>query len=376
MPFAPFISLRPQFRLRAAPAAGLLQLVLWVVLAGFYFAWNKRPNFHFSGPIWPLVALQMGFAVLLFNALVYLIIPRWLLRGHYGRALLGGVALLYAFQLWMYAGSRLALRYLPLDAVMRRTLHTFYVADFGPTLLSPLGQLQVFIGMLAVLLFPVLISFLAYALVVERRRLRLERHHLRLELGYLKSQINPQFLFHTLGSLRQLTQNRDARAPDVVLHLADLMRYTLYETDAERVPLARELEFLDDYLALERLRHPASVVIEHILTGTANTQQVAPLLLHPFLEGLFAGLANDDQTDAVSAPPAGQLTSHVTVAAAAVELTLTCTTAVARPLTYRTAPAVAAALRRLALHYPGRHTAHIHEDEHTVRVAVHLDLSA
>ncbi|SDX58547.1 sensor histidine kinase [Hymenobacter psychrophilus] len=374
MPAPTFTSLRPRLQLSTAASAGLLQLGLWGLLAGFYFAWNNRPNFYFDGPIWPLVALQLGFAVLLFNALVYLIIPRWLLRGHYGRALLGAVGLLYAFQSWNYVGSRLALAYLPLDADMRRILRTFYVDHFWANLLSPYGQLEVLMGMLAVLLFPVLISFLAFALVVERRRLRLERQHLALELGYLKSQINPQFLFHTLGSLRQLTQTRDARAPDVVLHLADLMRYTLYETDAERVLLARELEFLADYLALERLRRPATVEMEHTVMGTVSTQQLAPLLLHPFLERLFATL-NDDNT----APgPAGRLTSYVAVGPATVDLTLTRTTvaATARPLTYRTQPAVAAALRRLALHYPGRHTVHITEEAHTLRVEIHLQLSA
>ncbi|MFD2784458.1 sensor histidine kinase [Hymenobacter rubripertinctus] len=374
MPAFSFTSLRPRLRLSATASAGLIQLGLWVVLAGFYFAWNNRPNFHFAGPVWPLVALQMGFAVLLFNALVYLIIPRWLLRGRYGQALLGAVGLLYAFQSWMYAGARLALAYLPLDAVMRRTLHGFYVADFWPTLLSPFGQLRVLMGMLAVLLFPVLISFLAFALVVERRRLHLERHHLALELGYLKSQINPQFLFHTLGSLHRLTRARDARAPDVVLHLADLMRYTLYETDAECVPLARELEFMADYLALERLRHPATIEIEHTVTGPVGTQQLAPLLLHPFLERLFATL--DDYDNDTTPDQSARLTSHVQVSPAAVGLTLTRTTAAARPVGYRTEPAVAAARRRLALHYPGRHTARISEDAHTVRVEVHLQLPA
>ncbi|NVO84391.1 sensor histidine kinase [Hymenobacter terrestris] len=373
MPAPTLASLRPRFQLSTAAAAGLLQLGLWVVMLGFYFAWNNRPNFSFSGPIWPLVLLQMGFAVLLFNALVYLIIPHWLLRGHYGRALLGAVGLLYAFQLWAYTCARLALAFLPLDAVMRRTLHAFYVADFWTMLLSPFGQLQVLMGMLAVFLFPVLISFLAYTLVVERRRLHLERHHLALELGFLKSQINPQFLFHTLGSLLRLTQTRDARAPDVVLHLADLMRYTLYETDAERVPLARELEFLEDYLALERLRRPATVEIAHTVSGEATTQQLAPLLLHPFLERLFAPL--DDNDDDILPEQPARFTSHVQANAAAVGLILTRTSAAARPPSYRTEPAVAAALRRLALQYPGRHTAHISEAAHTLRVEIHIELA-
>lgn len=356
--------------LSARATAVLLQLGLWLVLAGFYVAWNNRPNFHFDGPVWPLVALEMGFAIMLFNALVYLIIPRWLLRGHYWRALLGGVALLYGYEAWMYAGSRLAEAYLPLSPVMRRTLHGFYVADFWPTLLSPAGQLGVFMGMLATMLFPVLISFLAFTLVVDRRRLALERDHLNLELGYLKSQINPQFLFNTLGSLHQLTRSRDARAGDVVLHLADLMRYTLYETDTERVLLSRELEFLDDYLALERLRRPDSITIQHSITGTATTQQLAPLLLHPFLERLFAGL------DAVPATATATITSQLTVQPQAVALLLACHCTETLSQFYAVDAAIGAARRRLALHYPGRHSVEIREEAHHIRVELLIQFSA
>ncbi|MBG8553548.1 sensor histidine kinase [Hymenobacter guriensis] len=352
-------------QLSARTTTLLLQGLLWALLAGFYFAWNNRPNFHFDGPVCPLVALQMGFAILLFNSLVYLIIPRWLLQGQHWRALAGGVALLYAFQLWMYAGSRLAEAYLPLAPDLRQLLHTFYVADFWPSLLSPFRQLSMGMHLLAVLLFPVLISFLAYALVVDRRRLALERDHLRLELSYLKSQINPQFLFNTLGSLHQLTRTRDARAPDVVLHLADLMRYTLYETDTERVLLSRELEFLDDYLALERLRHP-EVAVSHEVRGAATTQQLAPLLLHPFLERLFAGL-NASAT-------AAHISSQVDVQPQEVTLTLTRATAAPLPLTYRLDTSVQAALRRLALQYPGRHTATLTEDGRHVHVHLHIQL--
>ena len=65
-----------RYRLSPRAAAVGLQLLLWGLLAGFYFAWNSRANYHFDTPIWPVVLMEMGFAVLLFNALVYLIIPR------------------------------------------------------------------------------------------------------------------------------------------------------------------------------------------------------------------------------------------------------------------------------------------------------------
>jgi hypothetical protein len=345
----------------------LLQLLLWVVLGVFYFAWNNRPNFSFEGPVWPLVALQMGFSVLLFNALVYIIIPRWLLRGRTWQALAAGVAVLYAYELWMYVGSRLAQTHLPLSPVLHRVLQQFYVAGFWGKLLSPAAQLNAFFGLLAIVLFPVLISFLAYALVIDRRRLALERDHLHLELGYLKSQINPQFLFNTLGSLHTLTRTRDERAGDVVLHLADLMRYTLYETDTERVPLSRELEFLEDYLALERLRRPETVSITHTVAGTVADQQLAPLLLHPFLERLFAGLDAAPQA-------AGIIRSEVWVGAEEVSLMLERITEEPLPLAYRTDAAIGAALRRLALQYPDHHTAHLTETDQLVRVELTIRL--
>jgi len=90
------------YRLSARATAGLMQLLLWVLLTGFYFAWNSRSNFHFNTPVWPLVMLEMSFGVLLFNALVYLIIPRWLLRGRYLLAGAGAFGLVVVYQFWSY----------------------------------------------------------------------------------------------------------------------------------------------------------------------------------------------------------------------------------------------------------------------------------
>ncbi|TGE24596.1 histidine kinase [Hymenobacter aquaticus] len=352
-------------RLSARTTAILLQVLLWSLLWGFYVLWNSRPNYHFAGPIWPLVLMQLGFAVVLFNGLVYLIIPRWLLRGRGWLALAGALVLIYGYRIWMYLGARLTEAYVPIDPVLRRTLHGFYVAGFPADLVRFTPMLASFVGMLAPMLFPLVVSFLAYALVVDRRRLALERDFLHLERSYLKAQINPQFLFNTLGTLNTMTHARDPRAGDVVLHLADLMRYTLYETDAERVPLSRELEFLDDYLALEHLRRPATATITHEVSGEAAGQQIAPLLLHPFLERLFAG-----QEAALAGPVTFR--SRVLVRPEAVELHLERASAAPWPQPYATDAAIGAARRRLQLQYPGQHTVELTED--AGRVRLHLTL--
>lgn len=353
-------------RLSPRATAVLMQLVLWLLLCGFYFAWNNRPNYHFTGPIWPYVLLEWGFAIGLFNCLVYLIIPRWLLRGRFGLALLGAVVLIYTYRLWMYAGALLIIHYAPISADLRYNLQKSYAESPWPDLTSWRGLLGSLMDLLATVLFPIVISFVTYALVIERRRLALERDHLHLELSYLKAQINPQFLFNTLGTLQRLTRSRDRRAGDVVLHLADLMRYTLYETDTERVALSRELEFLEDYLALERLLHPEAT-ITHEVEGTVTTQQLAPLLLHPFLERLFVG---------IEAVPGSSVHIQSTIQVEADTLTLLIIRTTGVPLAhlYRTDAAIEAALRRLALQYPQQHTVQLTEENAHLRLHLRLQL--
>jgi hypothetical protein len=350
--------------LSARTVALLLQGVLWVLLAGFYTAWFSRPNFHLPHP-WPLVLLEMTYGIVLFNSLVYLIIPRWLLRERYGLALGSWIGLMALYRLWDYWATLLMARFLPASSQLLQHMQGYNtLANLKTSFTTFMGWVGIMLGPLVSTMFPIIISFLAYALIVDRRRLLLEGTHFKLELSYLKAQLNPQFLFNTLSQLQSLTRARDPRAGDVVLHLADLLRYTLYETDADRVPLERELEFLEDYLALERLRYPAAT-ITHEVTGTVIAQQLSPLVLHPFYEQAFAALA--------AAPAGSSIASTMQVEAQALTLTLRRQLGpAATPSPYGNTPAVAAATRRLQLQYPARHTLQVQETATTLLLTLHL----
>ncbi|GAA4007041.1 histidine kinase [Hymenobacter fastidiosus] len=365
MPDSPSGSALGWHTLSARTTAVLLQLLLWALLCGFYFAWYNRPNYSFDGPIGSLVGLRMVFAIGLFNALVYLIIPRWLLRGRFWLALAGAVLLVYAYGLFNFYGYQLANRYLPVTPALARYYQSVYQPGLQRAVFSGMGLLTMALDMQANMVFPVVVSFLAYAQVVDRRRLALERNQLDLELRYLKAQINPRFLFNTLGTLHHFTRHRDPRAGDMVLHLADLMRYTLYEAETETVLLSRELEFLDDYLALERLRSRVATTIHHTISGPVTTQHIVPLVLYPFLERLFAGSETDSGTT---------ITSTIEVTPYAVQATFARVCAAAGASGYGTDGAIRAARRRLQLQYPERHTVELTEDETSVRVRLHIQL--
>lgn len=122
----------------------------------------------------------------------------------------------------------------------------------------------------------------------QRVQQELERKTLQSELSFLKSQINPHFLFNTLNSIYALTLKKSEKAPEVVLQLSEMMRYMLYRSDEKKVSLLGEIQYIQNYLALEKLRYGNKAQIEfecHI--EQPDQYLIAPLLLIPFLENSF-----------------------------------------------------------------------------------------
>ena len=124
-------------------------------------------------------------------------------------------------------------------------------------------------------------------LVQQRDKKELESQTLQSELKFLKSQINPHFLFNTLNSLYALTLKKSDLAPEIVLKLSEMMRYMLYECNEKVVTLSKEINYMQNYLELEKLRHGSKMDINFNVTGTINEQQIAPLILIPFIENAF-----------------------------------------------------------------------------------------
>lgn len=124
-------------------------------------------------------------------------------------------------------------------------------------------------------------------LIQQRDKSTLESQNLQSELKFLKSQINPHFLFNTLNSLYALTLKKSDLAPEIVLKLSEMMRYMLYECNEKQVPLKKELKYLQNYLELEKLRHGSRMDIQFTIQGEVNNQNIAPLILIPFVENAF-----------------------------------------------------------------------------------------
>ena len=108
-----------------------------------------------------------------------------------------------------------------------------------------------------------------------------------MELAYLKSQINPHFLFNTMNNLYGLSLSEPEKTPDVILKISEMMRYMLYESNEERVPLTKEIEYLNSYIELEKIRYEGQTFVDFTVEGNTNNQRIAPLLLISFVENIF-----------------------------------------------------------------------------------------
>lgn len=196
---------------------------------------------------------------------------------------------------------------------------------------------------------------------------RITVEKLNAEVDFLRAQVNPHFLFNILNNLYALTLKKSELAPDVVLKLSSMMEYMLYDSNDDKVMLDKELNYLNAYMELERLRFNGGSTISLNIDHTPASQKIAPLLLLPLVENAFKhGLSK--QTDG------GWLKVNVGVSGS----TLTAVVENAKPAITSTTGKGGIGLsnlrKRLELLYPDAHRLQIEESAQTYKVTLLIEL--
>jgi LytS/YehU family sensor histidine kinase len=130
------------------------------------------------------------------------------------------------------------------------------------------------------------VAAMRYAFENEQRKRLLERDNLLLQLESLKAQLNPHFLFNTLNSIYGMSITGSKETPHFILRLSDMMRYILYDCRQNKVPVEKDMEFLQNYFEMEKKRYP-NAGIHLSVKGHGDSSLIAPLLLIPFAENSF-----------------------------------------------------------------------------------------
>lgn len=151
-------------------------------------------------------------------------------------------------------------------------------------------------------------SFLMYAAVfaasialrMNNRLSYLEKEKVAARLSYLKSQVNPHFLFNTLNSIYAVTLKTEPQGAEMISRLSEIMRYNMKEAQMDKVRLSKELENLTNYIELQKVRINDNVHLRYTYKGDFDAYEIAPLLLLPFVENAFKYGVNSEEESIIN----------------------------------------------------------------------------
>lgn len=261
----------------------LYHLLFWIAITTLYYLTYRRLD---TESVWILVSKELFSVITIFYTISYIIIPRFLLRH---KAIYLFIWLIIAYFWWALCTYGMC----------------FYLKEYG----SPNERLTIYVdlvlgnGLLGVIKWhklpfyildfvyftslPLGMKFMQIMLNERIKSAKLERDNLKLEINFLKSQINPHFLFNTLNNIFSMINTHDKNAGDTVLRLSSLMQYTLYQSNERQVPLEKELRFIQNYLELERIRYGEKIKLNFDIRIPESDYGIVPLILFPFIENAF-----------------------------------------------------------------------------------------
>lgn len=259
------------FSKRSVPASHLLaQGAYWVLVTGF-FLYEKRYLIYKASL--PYFFACVSVRVLLLIGIAYLnlhyFLPRYLLTKRYG---------MYSFVLLVSVAA-----YLIVQSLFDYVLYGYVIGPMRNSNLMEALSYNFFstLWYLALMLaLKLSIDWYGQQLLIQR--ITVEK--LNAEVEFLRAQVNPHFLFNALNNLYALTLKKSDQAPGIVLKLSELMEYMLYESNEAYIPLEKELEYLQNYIELERLRINHQADIRITVDGVTDSCMIPPFLILPLLE--------------------------------------------------------------------------------------------
>jgi two-component system LytT family sensor kinase len=193
----------------------------------------------------------------------------------------------------------------------------------------------------------------------------LENANLNAEVNFLKSQINPHFLFNTLNSIYSQAHNRSEHTEYSILRLSELLRYVLYESGEEKVPLEKDIQYINNYIDLQRIRLSSKITLNYRVSGLLPGNTIAPLMLISFIENAFKHGISYSQPSEI----------HIEISVFEKTLTLNVVNPLIKNDTFTPGGlGLRNVTRRLELLYPGKYSLDARRTDNQFIVNLKLDL--
>lgn len=260
-----------------------LHLMFWCIYISFIgyqiIFWQRERGYDWNRAIM-FSSLQLAFTLTIAYLNYFLILPRFLKHKNLFRYL---VEFLIPFALVI---------------VSRIYIQRFIMTPDSPRAEyynSAMFAVQVTAITLFIVIFVGMLRFAVDWFELEARKKEMENEKLMAELNFLKAQINPHFLFNTLNNLYYLAYSKSENTTEVIAKLSQMMRYMIYDSNHPKVLLSKEIEYMQSYIGLERMRLNNQIPIEFEVKGNVENVWITPLIFITFLENAFKhGVSNNN----------------------------------------------------------------------------------
>lgn len=241
--------------------------LFWVIIWN-YFAWGQGFILITPAQAYSLSLGLVASAIFVVYPLLYFLIPEYLVKRKFLLFFLG-----YAFLITA-------------AAILRGYINQLTGLSLTPTgFVSKIGNNVLPYTYICCLAASV--KLLRHAYIQAENAEEAVKDKTLAELELLKTQIHPHFLFNTLNSLYSHTRQNSDKSPEIILTLSDLLRFMIYESQAEFIPLTQEIQLIKNYVELEKFRFGDEMDISLSFSGDLEGKLIRPLLLLPLLENCF-----------------------------------------------------------------------------------------
>ncbi len=263
-----------------------LYLIVIMILLAFYYKDDPQIDAKFEN-VFPIILLFAFLPCFItFYFFYFLIFPKYLQQRKYLLAFIYGILFSYA------------------AAILAYVITTISIGEecFGES------DDESFLGVSIFMAFESFVSGII-ALVIrgfltwfEEMKLKetLKQKNQEMELALVKAQLDPHFLFNTINNIDVLILKDAEQASDYLNKLSDIMRFMLYETKADKIPLSKEIEYIEKYIELQKIRTANAHYVNFSVSGHLNGQTIAPMVFIPFIENAFKHTTNKKLKDAIT----------------------------------------------------------------------------
>lgn len=229
---------------------------------------------HYNEPLYKCLIdtfLFHGSLLGLFYLAYWIFLPKYLIRKQYIKFTLGFLGILIGFTL-----------YFNLSGIIIRELLNLKFHLFVRVWWTGVAAWTLAIGIFGTT-FRMLIEYIKEA----QEKSELEKQNFKSEVSLLKNQLNPHFLFNTLNNIDSLITENQENASLALNKLSEIMRYMVYDSEKEMVPLEDEINYIKNYISLQKLRIKNEDIITFDIIGDTNGKVIAPMIFISFVENAF-----------------------------------------------------------------------------------------